>query len=118
MLTPEQLEALPFPDRVRAVVRSIPEGQVTAYGSVAALCGAPRAARGVGSVLNSLGPDEDVPWWRVVNRLGELSIPAVLGRRELQRTLLKAEGVRFRRNGRVNLDRCGWQPFGGDDDVD
>lgn len=65
--------------------------------------------------MNSLGPDEDVPWWRVVNRLGELSIPAVLGRRELQRTLLKAEGVRFRRTGRVNLDLHGWWP---EDDED
>ena len=97
------------------MVRSIPEGMVTSYGAVAAMCGAPRAARGVGSVMNSLGPDEDVPWWRVVNRLGELSIPAVLGRRELQRTLLKAEGVRFRRTGRVNLDLHGWWP---EDDED
>ncbi len=106
----DELEGLRFPERVRAVVRSIPEGRVTSYGAVAAMCGAPRAARGVGSVLNSLGPDEDVPWWRVVNRLGELSIPAVLGRRELQRTLLKAEAVRFRRNGRVNLELHGWWP--------
>ena len=110
MHAPDELDSMPFPERVRAVVRSIPEGRVTSYGAVAAMCGAPRAARGVGAVRNSLGPDEDVPWWRVVNRLGELSIPAVLGRRELQRTLLKAESVKFRRNGRVNLDLHGWWP--------
>ena len=87
---------------------------VTSYGAVAARCGAPRAARGVGSVLNGLDPESDVPWWRVVNRLGVLSIPSVLGRRALQRTLLESEGVVFR-GDRIDLDRHAWIA---DDDSD
>ena len=114
-LDPDELEALPFADRVHRVVRAIPEGRVTSYGAVAALCGAPRAARGVGAVLNGLAPDSDVPWWRVVNRLGALSIPAVLGRRVLQRTLLESEGVSFL-GDRIDLDAHAWAVD--DDDPD
>jgi methylated-DNA-protein-cysteine methyltransferase-like protein len=94
---------------VYAVVRRIPEGRVTSYGAVAALVGTPRAARGVGAALNALLPgDDDVPWWRVVNRRGALSIPADLGLRALQRTLLESEGVAFRESGEVDLDRHLW----------
>lgn len=108
----------PFAERVYAVVRQVPEGRVTSYGAVAALVGAPRAARGVGAALNGLLPGEDdVPWWRVVNRLGALSIPADLGLRTLQRTLLEAEGVAFLDSGRVDLDRHEWDVFGDDEDA-
>lgn len=89
-------------------VRRIPHGRVAAYGDIAALAGSPRAARGVGAVLNGLGPDHDVPWWRVVNRAGRLSIPADLGRRALQRRLLLDEGVAFRDRDAVDLERHHW----------
>lgn len=106
-----------FAEAVHAVVRQIPEGTVTSYGAVAALAGSPRAARGVGAVLNGLPPDTDVPWWRVVNRRGDLSIPAELGLRALQRTLLEAEGVAFLPSGGVDLDRHAWRgPDGSDED--
>ena len=70
--------AASFADGVVAWVRRIPEGHVASYGDIAALAGSPRAARGVGAVLNGLTPERDVPWWRVVNRAGQLSIPAEL----------------------------------------
>lgn len=99
----------PFARRVYEIVRSVPPGRVTSYGAVAALAGSPRAARGVGAALNALLPrDGDVPWWRVVNRQGALTIPAELGLRTLQRTLLEAEGVTFGEAGRVDLDRHAW----------
>ena len=106
-----------FSERVYAVVRRIPEGRVTSYGAVAAMVGVPRAARGVGAALNGLLPEEDgdVPWWRVVNRVGALSIPAELGLRALQRTLLEAEGITFRESGRVDLDRHAWEGFPDDE---
>lgn len=97
-----------FAAAVYDVVRSIPEGRVTSYGSVAALVGHPRAARGVGAALNALPADTDVPWWRVVNRNGEVTIPAELGMRSLQRTLLAAENVAFLDSGRVDLDAHAW----------
>ena len=97
-----------FTSAVCQVVRRVPSGRVTSYGAVAALVGAPRAARGVGSVLNALPSQTDVPWWRVVNRLGEVTIPPDLGLRALQRTLLESEGVAFLPSGRVDLDRHAW----------
>ncbi len=109
----------PFAQRVYDTVRDIPEGRVTAYGSVAAMVGQPRAARAVGAALNGLLPEEnpDVPWWRVVNRSGALTIPAELGLRALQRTLLEAEGVGFLASGAVDLDAHGWWPDD-EDEVD
>lgn len=97
-----------FAADVRSWVQRIPEGKVASYGDIAALAGSPRAARGVGAVLNGLTEGSDVPWWRVVNRSGELTIPAELGRRSLQRTLLMSEDVRFTPGGRVDLARHHW----------
>lgn len=81
---------------------------MASYGDIAALAGSPRAARGVGAVLNGLASDSDVPWWRVVNRVGRLSIPAELGRRALQRRLLLDEGVVFSADEAVDLGIHRW----------
>lgn len=62
----------------------------------------------MGAVLNGLPAGSDVPWWRVVNRAGRLSIPAELGRRALQRTLLVDEDVRFTEAGGVDLAEHHW----------
>ncbi len=104
------VSAAPFRDTVFAMVRSIPFGRATSYGGVAALLGAPRAARGVGNALSSLAAGTDVPWWRVVNRNGEITIKGVPGLPALQRALLESEGVVFDGHGRVDLDRSGWDP--------
>jgi len=79
------------------------------YGGVAAMLGSPRAARGVGTALSALPPDADVPWWRVVNRLGQISIKGEPGLAALQRTLLEREGVRFDRSGRLDWEAFGWR---------
>lgn len=100
---------IPFRTAVEAVVRAVPPGRVTSYGAVAALAGAPRAARGVGAALNALPADTDVPWWRVANRDGQLTIPSTLGLRALQRTLLQREGVAFLEDGRVDLAEHEWE---------
>lgn len=97
-----------FRERVYAMIRRIPPGRVTSYGDIAALVGTPRAARGVGSALNALPDEHDVPWWRVVNRSGNLTIPPHLGLRALQRTLLEEEGVEFGPTGAIDLDVWGW----------
>lgn len=101
-------EGLSFRDAVRDMVRRIPEGRATSYGAIAALLGAPRAARGVGMVLSGLEPDTDVPWWRVVNRNGRVSIKGAPGLAILQRTLLEGEGVVFDARDRIDLDAYGW----------
>lgn len=106
---PEDRAAPSFAHRVYDLVRRIPKGHVISYGGVAALLGRPRAARGVGRALRELPPDNDVPWWRVVNHAGGIS----LGKLDphaarLQRVLLEAEGVRFDRRGRIDWESYGW----------
>src|SRR5688500_8710799 len=99
----------PFADRVYALVRRIPRGRAVSYGGVAAMLGTPRAARGVGTALGALGTDTDVPWWRVVNRNGEISIKGEPTLAALQRSLLTREGVRFDARGRLDWERFGWR---------
>ncbi|CAN5227092.1 hypothetical protein BH18GEM1_BH18GEM1_00780 [soil metagenome] len=93
---------------VYRMVRRIPRGRVTTYGHVAALCGKPRAARTVGWALHALAEGNNVPWQRVINARGGISISKVGLPPELQRALLGAEGVEFRLDGTVDLRRWGW----------
>lgn len=95
-----------FSQRALAVVGRIPYGKVLAYGDVAALVGSPRAARGVGFALRNLPQGSDVPWWRVINARGEISLAGLPG--NLQRMLLQQEGIVFGRGGRVDLQRHRW----------
>jgi len=95
-------------DRVYDVVRRVPRGRVVTYGEVAALAGIPNP-RQVGYALHALREDE-VPWHRVINARGEVSLRAEPGGETSQRRLLEAEGVRFDERGRVSLERYGWRP--------
>lgn len=102
-------ELAPFRERVLAVVRRIPEGRVTTYGTVSLLAGHPRAARQVGGVLYGLRHDEtDVPWHRVINAEGGISTFKV-GSGELQVALLESEGVVVT-DRKVDLGRYLWRP--------
>lgn len=98
----------PFRSRVLDLVRAVPRGRVASYGDIAALAGSPRAARGVGAALQGLGDEADVPWWRIVNRSGRLTIPPDHGLRALQRALLERERVRFTPEGAVDMERHRW----------
>lgn len=101
-----------FTARVYGVVRAVPRGRVVSYGGVAAILGRPRAARGVGRALSALPENSDVPWWRVINRNGEISIRSIAHGPALQRALLEAEGVVFQPNGRVDWRDFGWDGSG------
>ena len=92
------------------VVRSVPVGRVTTYGTVAAVAGLPGRARQVGYALAALPDEEDVPWHRVVNAKGEVSRRSDPGAPEhrLQHVLLQAEGVDFDARGRIDLEEYGW----------
>lgn len=95
-------------DRYYDVVRRIPAGRVTTYGTVAALADKPGAARQAGYAMAAV-PDDSVPWHRVVNARGRISRRS--GDRtgeKVQRALLEAEGVRFDDAGRIDLDVFGW----------
>lgn len=89
-------------------VCEVPAGSVTTYGDVAAAVGHPRRARQVGWALAALDHD-GVPWHRVINHLGSISIADDTGRATLQRALLEAEGLVFDARGRVDLARRRWR---------
>lgn len=84
-----------FKQRVILVVSHIPYGSVASYGQVALLVGAPRAARQVGWILRGLGVETNIPWWRVVNNKGYVSIKASRFSANEQKALLEGEGVKF-----------------------
>src|SRR5205823_9073725 len=64
----------PFYHSIYKVVRHIPKGRIATYGLVARLAGRPGAARTVGWALSALPDDSDVPWWRVLNAAGRISL--------------------------------------------
>lgn len=88
-------ERLAFEDAVRATVESIPPGEISTYGEVAAESGYPGAARAVGNLLRSTS---GLPWWRVIAASGRL-VPGNEGEHARH---LRAEGVRIV-NGRVPM---------------
>lgn len=95
-----------FKQRVVDFVSKVPKGKVVSFGLVAAAVGNPRAARQVGGVLKSLPADSGVPWWRVVNRDGFLSIKGNWeASKELQKELLEKEGVKFDNNFTLDMKR-------------
>ncbi|MCS6843857.1 MAG: MGMT family protein [Caldilineales bacterium] len=100
-----------FFEQVYEVVRKIPPGRVASYGQIAAILGHPRAARTVGWALASLPEhlEPEVPWQRVINSQGHISIRNLRHSAEEQRRLLEAEGVEFDAEGRVDWRRFGWE---------
>lgn len=92
-------------ERVWQVVAAIPGGRVATYGQVAQLAGVPRGARFVGTVLRGLPRDSRLPWHRVLNASGRLSVDPLTAREQRER--LEAEGVAFI-GGRVSLNRFRW----------
>jgi methylated-DNA-protein-cysteine methyltransferase-like protein len=72
--------------------------------------GLPNGARQVGYALHALPEGSDVPWQRVVNARGEISLRFPPEFEAIQRTLLEQEGVAFNQLGRIDLQRFGWRP--------
>jgi methylated-DNA-protein-cysteine methyltransferase-like protein len=96
--------------RIYAVVRRIPEGRVATYGQVASLAGLAGHARQVGYALHALPNETAVPWHRVVNASGGISLRSMPGGELVQRGLLEREGIRLDPRGRVPLARVRWVP--------
>lgn len=91
--------------RIFALVRRIPRGRVATYGQIARILGHPRAARQIGYALH--GCPDNVPWHRVINAKGRISLPMDSTAGIRQRRLLYNEGVGFL-GGQVDLKRHGW----------
>ena len=105
-----------FYEQVYAVVRRIPRGKVTSYGRIARMLGRNRAARAVGYALNGLKDKKadplyaNVPWQRVVNHVGRISIVNRDSSANYQAELLREEGVMV--NEKLEIEDFGrflWQ---------
>jgi methylated-DNA-protein-cysteine methyltransferase-like protein len=99
----------PLTDRILAVIRSIPKGKVASYGQVAAAAGSPRGARQVARLLHSLSEKEKLPWHRVINSAGRISLP-IPGAGARQAALLRKEKVEVAENGTIRMEKFGWHP--------
>lgn len=98
-----------FTQRVVRAIRSVPRGKVATYGLIALVAGNPRGARQVAWTLHSVTEKEKLPWHRLINRQGMISLPKGAGY-ETQKELLLDEGVTFDREDRIDLDRFLWKP--------
>jgi methylated-DNA-protein-cysteine methyltransferase related protein len=96
--------------RIYAVARRVPRGRVATYGQIAHIAGIGRGARQVGYALHALPAGTTLPWHRVINAKGEVSLRADGSGAITQRIRLEQEGVRFNARGRVALSKFGWQP--------
>lgn len=96
--------------RIYAVVSRIPRGRVATYGQVAVVAGLPNRARQVGYALHALPAASAVPWHRVVNAAGRISLRSDgMGHDQVQAQMLAREGVKFT-GGVISLARYQWRP--------
>tara|TARA_B100001093_G_scaffold329174_1_gene314185 strand:- start:798 stop:1181 length:384 start_codon:yes stop_codon:yes gene_type:complete len=100
-----------FDRRVHRVVALIPQGRLSTYGQVADWIGAYGSARQVGWALRRLQLPSSIPWQRVVNAQGRISMSLSReGSDWMQRELLIAEGIPVDLEGRLPLKRFLWSP--------
>lgn len=98
-----------FATQVIEAIKSIPYGHVTTYGTIATLAGSPRNAREVGYFLHSLTKKYNLPWQRVINKKGYISIRGRdTNMKNLQKSLLTEEGVEVSEDFMIDLEKYGW----------
>jgi methylated-DNA-protein-cysteine methyltransferase-like protein len=93
-----------FTERIKQIIKQIPYGKVATYGQIAFMAGNHGAARQVAWVLHSCSEKDNLPWHRVINREGKISLRPGEGYEE-QRQLLENEGVVFDENGCIDLEQ-------------
>jgi len=97
----------PFTKKALNIIHNIPEGKVLTYGMAGALAGKPNSARQISRLLHSMSKKYDLPWHRVVNSKGKISLRPSHGY-ELQKALLESEGVEFSKNDTIDLKSYLW----------
>lgn len=99
----------PFTRSVIKLIRLIPHGKVSTYGYIANMAGNRRAARQIARILHTCSRKQDLPWHRVVNREGRISLKPGMGFNQ-QKTLLQNEKVQVDETGRIDLEVFLWFP--------
>lgn len=100
------------------ITRQIPAGRVSTYGQIASMIPPPEGVeppqyarlspRWVGSAMRATPSGEGIPWHRVINSQGKISLPRGSASAEEQRARLEMEGVTFSENDRVDFEIVGW----------
>ena len=100
-----------FKENVFKFLKAVPKGKVVSYGQAAAIAGSPRAARQVGGILRSIDTaKEKVPWWRVINSKGTISIKGNwTATKDLQKQLLEKEGIKVEKDFSLNMEKYRWK---------
>jgi methylated-DNA-protein-cysteine methyltransferase related protein len=107
-------KALSFRDKVIKIVKLIPQGSVTTYGTISTLAGLPRGARLVGGILHYNSDLNNLAWYRVINRHGFISTLCANHTKLEQKALLESEGIEVSEDFMIDLDKYGWTgPKGG-----
>jgi|TARA_Y100000992_G_scaffold190170_1_gene128939 methylated-DNA-protein-cysteine methyltransferase-like protein len=99
-----------FFDKVYFVVKQIPFGRVSTYGSIARYIGSPGSSRMVGWAMNASHSRENIPAHRVVNRYGFLTGKHHFQGTNLMEDLLQSEGIKIINNQILNFDIFFWDP--------
>ena len=105
----EDTSEIVITSEVIRLIKSIPRGKVATYGQIACLTGLYPSVRRVVWILHSCSKKEGLPWHRVVNRQGAISLKPGAGY-EKQKEMLKKEGVVFDEQDRIDLERYLWEP--------
>lgn len=98
-----------FTENVITIIKRIPRGKVMSYGQIARVAGNPRSARQVVRILHSMSKKYNLPWHRVLNVKGEISMDD----EEFfmtQKTLLEQEGVVFKGENKIDMEMYRYQP--------
>jgi methylated-DNA-protein-cysteine methyltransferase-like protein len=98
-----------FTSEVIRLIKAIPRGKVVTYGQIAYMTGLYPSVRRVVWILHSCSEKEGLPWHRVVNRKGSISLKPGAGY-EKQKNLLMREGVIFNGKDRIDLEKFLWEP--------
>jgi methylated-DNA-protein-cysteine methyltransferase related protein len=93
-------------EAIYLALAQIPEGKVITYGNLAKLAGMPNGARLVGKLLSALPENTELPWHRVINAQGKISLSHQATSHQEQIKRLSAEGVVVV-NGRIQLKNFG-----------
>ncbi len=99
-----------FTKIVIEIISSIPKGKVTSYGRISKMAGKSNGARQVSRILHTMTRKYNLPWHRVININGFISIPEHDGYYE-QKARLLSEGVEFDENDQVDFERFLWNPM-------
>ncbi len=99
-----------FSERVKHLIKQIPPEKVATYGQIADYGGNMRTSRQVSWILHSCSRKDNLPWHRVINSKGRISLPPYRGY-ETQKNLLEKEGIVFKEDQSIDLDIYLWRIY-------